>query len=260
MSGAFDAIRDILGTKAPWGESSPRGGILDTSMRVALLLALCASAVSTAWAQMPKGDPAEEHGVRIARVKYGGGGDWYADPSSIPNWLIEFEKRTGVKTSREEKVVSLIDANLRAYPFLYVTGHGTIRLTAEETNALRRHLEAGGFLYADDNYGMDRSFRALVRQLFPEERLEELPNSHPIYKCFYDLPGLPKIHEHDGKPPQGYGVTIDDRLVIFYSYESDIGDGLEDAVVHNDPPEKRELAVKMAVNILMYAITQNALP
>jgi hypothetical protein len=107
---------------------------------------------------------------------------------------------------------------------------------------------------------MDKSFRNLVRQLFPEERLEELPNSHPIYKCFYDLPGLPKIHEHDRKPPQGFGLTIEDRLVIFYSYESDIGDGLEDAAVHNDPADKRELAIKMAVNILMYAITQNALP
>jgi hypothetical protein len=212
-----------------------------------------------AYAQMPAGDPAEEYGVTVARVKYGGGGDWYSDPSSIPNWLTEFERRTGVPTHKEEKVVSLTDENLRAFPFLYMTGHGTIRLTGEEISALRRHLEAGGFLYADDNYGMDKSFRALVRELFPEEVLEELPNSHPIYHAFYDMPGLPKIHEHDGKPPQGFGVTIDGRLVLFYSYESDIGDGLEDAVVHNDPPRKRELAIKMAVNILMYAITQNAL-
>ena len=211
------------------------------------------------YAQMPKGDPAEEFGVRIARVKYGGGGDWYADPSSIPNWLAEFEQRTGVKTQPEEKVVSLTDENLRAYPFLYMTGHGTVRLTPEELSALRRHLEAGGFLYADDNYGMDVSFRATVRELFPEEQLEALPVSHPIYHSFYDLPGLPKIHEHDGKPPQGYGVTIDGRLVLFYTYESDIGDGLEDPSVHGDSPDKRELAVKMAVNILMYAIMQNAL-
>ncbi|MGD8412818.1 MAG: DUF4159 domain-containing protein [Candidatus Latescibacterota bacterium] len=210
-------------------------------------------------AQMPTGDPAEEFGIRIARVKYGGGGDWYSDPSSIPNWMAEFEERTGIETQSEEKVVSLTDENLRAYPFLYMTGHGTVRLRPEELRALRRHLEAGGFLYADDNYGMDSSFRAMVRELFPEERLEELPNSHPIYHSFYDLPGLPKIHEHDGKPPQGYGVTIDGRLVLFYSYESDIGDGLEDPSVHGDPPAKRELAIKMAVNILMYAIMQNAL-
>lgn len=217
------------------------------------------SLYTTVYAQMPLGDPEEESGVRIARVKYGGGGDWYADPSSIPNWMNEFEKRTGIKTQREEKVVSLTDENLRAYPFLYITGHGTIRLSPEELSALRRHLEAGGFLYADDNYGLDESFRAMVNRLFPEEQLEELPNSHPIYRCYYELPGLPKIHEHDGKPPQGFGITIDDRLVLFYSYESDIGDGLEDPNVHGDPPEKRELAAKMAVNILMYAITQNAL-
>ena len=227
---------------------------------MALGLAVWLAGAPPVAAQMPEGDPAEEYGVTIARVKYGGGGDWYSDPSSLPNWLSEFEKRTGVKTSREEKVVSLTDQNLRAYPFLYMTGHGTIRLTDAELTALRRHLEAGGFLYADDNYGMDRSFRRMVRQLFPEESLVELPNNHPIYHCFYDLPGLPKIHEHDGKPPQGLGLTIDDRLVIFYSYESDIGDGLEDPSVHNDPEEKRELAAKMAVNILMYAITQNALP
>ncbi len=224
-----------------------------------LAAAVIAAFHTFVYAQMPTGDPAEEFGVRIARVKYGGGGDWYADPSSIPNWLAEFEERTGVKTQPEEKVVSLTDENLRAYPFLYMTGHGTVRLTPEELNALRRHLEAGGFLYADDNYGMDTSFRSMVRELFPEERLEELPVSHAIYHSFYDLPGLPKIHEHDGKPPQGFGVTIDGRMVLFYTYESDIGDGLEDPSVHGDPPDKRELAVKMAVNILMYAIMQNAL-
>jgi hypothetical protein len=208
----------------------------------------------------PVSDPADEYGIRIARLKYGGGGDWYSDPSSIPNWLNEFQKRTGIPTHTEEKIVSLTDENLRAYPFLYLTGHGTIRLTAEEIGALRAHLESGGFLYADDNYGMDTSFRAMVAELFPEEQLAELPSAHPIYSVFYDLPGLPKIHEHDGKTPQGLGVTLNGRLVIFYSYESDIGDGLEDPRVHNDPDDKRELAMKMAVNILMYAITQSALP
>ncbi len=212
------------------------------------------------WAQFPTGNPEEEYGIRIARVKYGGGGDWYSDPSSIPNWLREFERRTEIKTYAEEKIVNLTDENLRAYPFLYMTGHGTIRLTQEELNALRRHLEAGGFLYADDNYGMDESFRAMAKRLFPEKELEELPDSHPIYHIFYDLPGLPKIHEHDGKPPQGLGISIDGRLAVFYTYESDIGDGLEDPLVHNDTEEKRELAMRMAVNILMYAITQNAIP
>ena len=210
------------------------------------------------YAQMPAGDPAEEYGIRVARVKYGGGGDWYADPSSIPNWLAQFEERTGIRTHKEEKVVALTDENLRAYPFLYMTGHGTIKLSGEEIDALRGHLEAGGFLYADDNYGMDASFRAMVKQLFPEEVLEPVPNSHPVYHSFYDMPGLPKIHEHDGKLPQGFAVTIDGRMVLFYSFESDIGDGLEDANVHNNTPAKRELAIKMAVNILMYALTQSA--
>ena len=211
-------------------------------------------------ARVPSGDPEEEYGVRIARLKYGGGGDWYSDPSSIPNWLNEFERRTGIPTHSEEKVVSLGDENLRAYPFLYMTGHGTVRLTKEEIEVLRAHLESGGFLYADDNYGMDASFREMVSELFPEEQLTELPNSHPIYRVFYELPGLPKIHEHDGKTPQGLGITLNGRLALFYTYEADIGDGLEDARVHNDPEDKRELAMKMAVNILMYAMTQNALP
>jgi len=140
-----------------------------------------------------------------------------------------------------------------------MTGHGTIKLTGEEATALRSHLEAGGFLYADDNYGLDPSFRAMVHELFPEEQLTLVPDNHPIFKSFYELPGLPKIHEHDNKPPQAFGVTIEGRMVLFYTYESDIGDGLEDPNVHNNPPEKRELAIRMAVNILMYAITQNAL-
>ena len=230
--------------------------LLLSPLAAAILLVISPVGVSGAIG----GDPSEEYGVRIARVKYGGGGDWYSDPSSIPNWLREFEKRTGTKTYPEEKIVGIMDENLRAYPFLYMTGHGTVRLTPEEIETLRDYLESGGFLYADDCYGMDVSFRKLVRELFPEKELEELPNSHPIYHVVYDLPGLPKIHEHDGKPPQGLGITVDGRLVLFYTYETDIGDGLEDPRVHNDPPEKRELAARMAVNTLMYAITQNALP
>jgi hypothetical protein len=230
---------------------------LTTSLLWSCLLLAVATA---ALAQFPSGNPEEEYGIRIARIKYEGGGDWYSDPSSLPNWLREFEKRTGIKTYPEEKVVTLLDEDLRAYPFLYMTGHGTVRLSGEEIEALRRHLEAGGFLFADDNYGMDASFRAVAGRLFPEKQLEELSNDHPIYHAFYDLPGLPKVHEHDGKRPQGLGIEHEGRLVVFYSYESDIGDGLEDPRVHNDPAGKRELAMKMAVNILMYAITQNALP
>lgn len=207
-------------------------------------------------AQMLKGDPAEEFGVRIGRLKYGGGGDWYNNPSSIPNWLAELERRVGIPTQKEEKIVSLTDENLRAFPFLYMTGHGTVRLSTEERDALRAYLEDGGFLMINDSYGMDPAIRAMVRGVFPDHPLEELSNDHPVFHSFYDLPGLPKIHEHDNKPPQAFGVTIDGRLVLFYAYESDVGDGLADAQVHNDPPAKRELAIKMAINVMVYALTR----
>jgi hypothetical protein len=137
-----------------------------------------------------------------------------------------------------------------------MTGHGNVKLTNEELARLRRYLTNGGFLYADDNYGMDASFRRMVGELFPERRLAVLPLDHPIYRSFYDLDGPPKIHEHDGKRPQGLGIAEGDRLMIFYTYESDIGDGLEDSDVHGDPPRKREQAIRMAVNILYHALTR----
>ncbi|MDZ7860429.1 MAG: DUF4159 domain-containing protein [Candidatus Krumholzibacteriota bacterium] len=193
--------------------------------------------------------------ISIGRVEYGGGGDWYSDPSSLPNLLEKFQRRTGINTEENEKTVKLTDPDLHNYPFLYMTGHGNVKLTPEELRTLRTHLLRGGFLYADDNYGMDLSFRKMVKELFPERELVEVSFDNPIYHCVYDLEGPPKIHKHDGKPPQGLGVFDEDRLMIFYTYESDIGDGLEDADVHNDPAEKREMAVRMAVNILYYAIT-----
>ncbi|MFH1845890.1 MAG: DUF4159 domain-containing protein [bacterium] len=194
--------------------------------------------------------------VRIARLQYEGGGDWYCDPSSIPNWHDEFTRRTGVLTAATEVVVTLDSEDLYSFPFLYVSGHGRIALNAREVDELRRYLDAGGFLYADDNYGLDRSFRELVGRLYPDNPLQPLGSGHPIYHSFYDLPGLPKIHEHDGEPAQGYGVVRDGRLVIFYSYSSDIGDGLEDPGVHDDPPAAREAAIRMAVNVLMYTLTR----
>jgi hypothetical protein len=194
--------------------------------------------------------------LRIARVKYGGGGDWYSDPSSLTNLLEEFERRTGVPTAKDEKVIELSDPELSSFPFLYITGHGNVSLNGEERERLRRHLLGGGFLYADDNYGMDGSFRRTMTELFPERRLVRVPLDHAIYDCFYDLDGPPKIHEHDGRPPEGLGIFDADRLMVFYTYESDIGDGLEDPDVHGDPPEKREAAIRMAVNVLFYALTR----
>ena len=196
-----------------------------------------------------------ESEVRIARLHYEGGGDWYCDPSSLPNWLDTFGKRTGIVTAAEEAVVTLDSEDLYKYPFMYLSGHGRLILDEAELAELRRYLDAGGFLYADDNYGLDASFREMVASLYPENSLELLPASHPIYHSFYDLPGLPKIHKHDGEPAQGFGVFKDGRLVIFYTWSSDIGDGLEDAHVHGDPPDVREAAARMAVNILMYALT-----
>ena len=196
-----------------------------------------------------------EYGLGIARLHYEGGGDWYCDPSSLPNWLEQFEIRTGIPTAATETVVTLDSEDLYQYPFLYLSGHGRISLDDEDLATLARYLDAGGFLYADDNYGLDASFRSMVRSLYPAEELVTLAGDHPIYHSFYDLEGLPKIHRHDGEPAQGFGVFRDGRLVLYYSWSSDIGDGLEDPIVHGDPPAVREAAARMAVNILMYALT-----
>jgi hypothetical protein len=211
-----------------------------------------AGAPSLAWAQ--RGAP-EASEVRLARLRYGGGGDWYCDPSSLPNWLREFRLRTGIPTADTEAVVTLDSEDLYRYPLLYVSGHGRIGLEDHEVAELRRYLEAGGFLYADDNYGLDASFRELMARLYPDEELVPLSSDHPIYQAFYDLPGLPKIHEHDGDPAQGFGIYRGGRLVVYYSWSSDIGDGLEDPEVHGNPPEVREQAIRMACNILMYVLT-----
>jgi hypothetical protein len=198
----------------------------------------------------------DEARLGICRLKYGGGGDWYSNPSSLPNMLEEFERRTGVPAAARDRTIGPLDLELFECPFIYMTGHGNISLSGEEQGRIRDHLLAGGFLWADDNYGMDPSFRLAVAQLFPERVFGPVPFDHPIYHCFYDLDGPPKIHEHDGKPPEGLGIFDGERLVLFYTYESDIGDGLEDPDVHGDPAEVRELAVRMAVNVLYYALTR----
>ncbi len=221
--------------------------------RWAALAATCV--LWTLWGAPAAARDVDDSRLRIARLHYEGGGDWYCDPSSLPNWLTQFEIRTGIPTAESEIVVSLDSENLYQYPFLYLSGHGRIALDDLELKALAEYLDAGGFLYADDNYGMDASFREMVGNLFPREELEPLSSDHGIYHSFYDLDGLPKIHQHDGEPAQGFGVFREGRLVLFYSFSSDIGDGLEDAEVHGDPPAAREAATRMAVNILMYALT-----
>lgn len=193
----------------------------------------------------------------IGKVKYKGGGDWYANQSSLKNLLKKVNERTTIDAADKERVVTLLDDDLHDVPFLFITGHGNIRLTAEEARKLREYLLAGGFLHVDDNYGLDKSFRREVKKVFPDRALEELPYSHAIYHCLYDFPkGLPKIHEHDGGPPRGYAIRDDaGRVVLFYSQNTDLSDGWESPEVHNDPLELREAALKMGVNIVVYALT-----
>jgi len=193
----------------------------------------------------------------VARVHYGGGGDWYSDPSSIPNLLTYLEKNTPVSTVDEDIHIKLTDKDIYQYPYLYLTGHGNIRLTENEVISLRSILMNNGFLHADDNYGLDASFRRELKRVFPNKELVPLPNDHPIFHNYFSFPnGLPKVHEHDGKPPQALALFEEDRMIVLYTYESDLGDGWEDASVHEDPWPVREAALKMGVNIIYYSLTQ----
>jgi hypothetical protein len=200
-----------------------------------------------------EGDPE----FTIAQLQYGGGGDWYANPSGLPNLLRAIRERTNVRISERPGRVKLTDAALWSYPYLYMTGHGNVRFTEEEVGILRQYLLAGGFLHVDDNYGLDESFRREIRRVFPEQDLVELPVSHPVYHGVYDFPqGLPKIHQHDGKPAQGFGLFHEGRLILFYSYESDLGNGWEDPETYGDSPERREAALRMGVNLFLHALSQ----
>jgi hypothetical protein len=193
--------------------------------------------------------------LTIGRLHYSGGGDWYANPSSLPNLLAAIRTRTALRAAIDERVVTLADDEIWNVPYLYMTGHGNVRFNDAELATLRAWLLQGGFLHADDNYGMDESIRRELRRLFPDRDLTEVPLDHPVYHLVYDFPrGIPKIHEHDGKPAQGFGIFLDGRLAVFYSYQTDLGDGWEDPEVHNDPAEKREAALRMGVNLFAYAV------
>ena len=193
----------------------------------------------------------------IARVNYSGGGDWYCDPSSIPNILNYLTKNTSIKADHDEYRIKLTTKELRGHPYLYMTGHGNIRFTDEEIIELREYLMGGGFLHTDDNYGLNTSFRREMKRVFPDRDFVELPHDHAVFHSYFDMPnGLPKIHEHDGKPPQLFALYNEDRIMVIYSYESDLGDGWEDEEVHNDPSELRVAALQMGVNIIYFALTQ----
>lgn len=194
--------------------------------------------------------------MTIARLHYDGGGDWYANPSSLPNLLQALSERTTLPVERDPAEVRLTDDRLWDYPLLYATGHGEMRLGELEVERLREYLTQGGFLHVDDNYGLDASFRREIARVFPDRPLVDVPLSHPIYNLVYDLPrGIPKIHEHDGKAPRGLGIFIGDRLAVFYSYESDLGNGWEDVGTYEDPPALHEAALQMGVNLFVYAVT-----
>jgi hypothetical protein len=202
-------------------------------------------------------EPSSGDSITIARLQYEGGGDWYANASSLPNLLAAIRERTGIPVARREVNVRPLDPTLYDYPYLYMTGHGDVRFSPAERAQLREYLTSGGFLHADDNYGLDESFREEIALIFPDAELTEIPSDHPVFHTFYDLPdGLPKIHEHDGNPPQALGVFLGGRLVVFYSYESDLGDGWEDEDVHGDAEDLRETAFRMGVNLFLYVLGQ----
>jgi hypothetical protein len=199
-----------------------------------------------------------QQSVQIALLKYSGGGDWYANPTSLPNLISFANKNIGTNIHPEPATVDVGSPEIFNYPFLHMTGHGNVVFSASEAENLRQYLIGGGFLHIDDNYGMDKFIRPQIKRVFPELELVELPISHPIYHQKYEFPGgLPKIHEHDGKPAQGFGIIYEGRLVLYYTYETDLGDGWEDQLVHKNSEETRVKALKMGANILHFVFLAN---
>lgn len=197
-----------------------------------------------------------EGAFQIARLKYSGGGDWYNDPSAEVNLLKFVEQNLHVKVKPEYVFVDVSSNDIFSYPFLFITGHGNISFSDSEVKRLKEYLENGGFLYIDDDYGMDKSIRRELKKIFPENDLVELPYNHPIYNIYYKFPnGCPKTHEHDDKNPKGYGIIHNKKVVVFYTYETNPSDGWADSEVHGDSKEKREEALKFGANIVLYSLT-----
>ncbi|MEM6396299.1 MAG: DUF4159 domain-containing protein [Bacteroidota bacterium] len=195
--------------------------------------------------------------LKLALLKYNGGGDWYSNPTALPNLAQFCNQSLGTDFDINYATVEVGSAELFNYPWLHMTGHGNVVFNDQEAENLRMYLMAGGFLHIDDNYGMDPFVRVAMKKVFPELEFVELPFDHPIYHQKYDFNrGLPKIHEHDGGSPQGYGLIYEGRVVCFYSFESDLGDGWEDAEVHNDPVEVRAAALQMGANIVQYSFSR----
>jgi hypothetical protein len=221
----------------------------------AFLVAAALGSAAAPGSAAPSGD-LQPGSVRLGQLHYGGGGDWYANPSSLPNLARALRERFGMDVASDPGRPAPLDDELFSHPFLHMTGHGNVRFTDDEVDRLRWWLTHGGFLFADDNYGMDESFRRELRRIFPEEELVEVPFDHEIYHSVYELPkGPPKIHEHHGGPPKGLAIFHEGRMVVYYTYNTDISDGIEDVDVHNDPPDVREQAMRMALNVVAYAMT-----
>lgn len=200
--------------------------------------------------------PAMAQTIRIAKLKYGGGGDWYANKTSLPNLIKFCNQNLKTNIAAEEDIVEPGSAELFNYPFVHMTGHGNVVFTDAEAQNIRKYLVAGGFLHIDDNYGLEKFIRREMKKVFPELNFVEVPFNHPLYKAKYVFPnGLPKVHEHDGKAPQGYGLIWQGRLVCFFSYECDLGNGWEDQSVYNDPEPVRQKALQMGANLVYYAMT-----
>ena len=221
---------------------------------LALLCALAGLAVPGPAAAAGEPDRAR---FGIARLKYGGGGDWYGNETSLGNLLDAVRERGSPIAAGDAPVVTPTDDELFNHPMLFMSGHGNVKFTPAEVERLRRYLDAGGFLWCDDDFGIADSFRREMKRVLPENELVELPWSHPIFRSPYAFPrGLPKIHEHDGGAPKAFGAFRDGRLCVLFTFDTDLGDGLEDAGIHSDPPEKRTQALQMAVNIALFALTQ----
>jgi len=221
-------------------------------MQLRFFLIICTLAISSLSATAPQ--PAA---LQMALLKYNGGGDWYSNPTALPNLAKFCNTQLGTNFDTDYAEVEVGSAELFNHPFVHMTGHGNVVFSDADAANLRNYLMAGGFLHIDDNYGMDPFVRPAMKKVFPELQFVELPFEHEIYHQKFDFKnGLPKIHEHDGNPPQGFGLFWEGRLVCFYSYESDLGDGWEDPDVHRDPEEKRRAALEMGANIIQYVFEQ----
>lgn len=191
----------------------------------------------------------------VARIKYDGGGDWYGNQTTFRNIFNFIRENTGLNLGEKEATVSLKNNDCFQYPVLYIAGHGNIKFSDKEIQTLRKYLINGGFLWADDDYGMDKSFRREMKKVFPDSKWQELPFNHPIFHIYYDFPkGIPKIHEHDGGPPKALGLFYGGRMVCFYSFNTDISDGCENPEIHHDPPQKRLSALRFATNLIFYSL------